>query len=62
MTRTSTPWAAFSSRMARMLSQKTPGCRMKYSRKMYFSAFFSSSSIRGKTLSPRGKYSVSVLV
>ena len=32
------------------------------SRKIYFSAFSSSSSIRGNTSSPRGKYSVSVLV
>ena len=62
MSRTSTPWAAFCVKISRMLSQKTPGWMIKYSRKIYRCAFRSSSSIRGKARSPREKYSVSVLV
>ncbi len=44
-----------------MVFQNTPGSMMKYSRKIYRSAFSSSSSIRGSQV-PQGKYSVSVLV
>ena len=56
--RTSTPSLTFSVRMSRMVSHMTPSSMMKYSRNIYRSAFLSSSTIRAKQSSPRGKYSV----
>ena len=62
ITLTSTPFFTFSSNKSLMVFHISPSSMIKYSKKIYFSAFFISSSILLYLYSPSGKYSIFVFL